>query len=117
MATAHEHHVPASINPELKEHTKLFERKIYKVGDNVYCAVGYNLANIIMVEGKDGVVIVDTGMDLKQGQDVLSDLRKITTKPIAGIIYTHHHTDHVQGTEAFISVKDAASGTRPHHRA
>ncbi len=113
MATAHEHHVPVSINPELKEHTKLFERKIYKVGDNVYCAVGYNLANIIMVEGKDGVVIVDTGMDLEQGRDVLADLRKITSKPVAGIIYTHHHTDHVQGTEAFISVKDAASGTVP----
>jgi alkyl sulfatase BDS1-like metallo-beta-lactamase superfamily hydrolase len=58
MSTVHERQVPASINPELKEHTKLFERKIHKVGDNVYCAVGYNLANIIMVEGKDGIVIV-----------------------------------------------------------
>jgi alkyl sulfatase BDS1-like metallo-beta-lactamase superfamily hydrolase len=39
----------------------------------------------------------------------MADLRKITSKPVAGIIYTHHHTDHVQGTEAFVSVKDAAS--------
>ena len=110
---SHEHHVPVSINAELKEHTKLFERKIHKVGDNVYCAVGYNLANIIMVEGKDGMVIVDTGMDLKQGQDVMADLRKITSKPVAGIIYTHHHSDHVQGTEAFVSVKEANSGAVP----
>lgn len=113
MTTAYEHQVPASINPELKEHTKLFERKIHKVGDNVYCAVGYNLANIIMVEGKDGIVIVDTGMEIKQGQEVLADLRKITQKPITGIIYTHHHTDHVQGTGAFISQQDAASGIIP----
>jgi len=109
MQHDHEHHVPVSINPELKEHTRLFERKIHRVGENVYCAVGYNLANIIMVEGKDGVVIVDTGMNLDQGQQVMADLRKITSKPVAGIIYTHHHTDHVQGTEAFVSVKDAAS--------
>ena len=109
MQDNHEHDVPVSINPELKDHTRLFERKIYRVGENVYCAVGYNLANIIMVEGSDGVVIVDTGMNLDQGQQVAADLRKITTKPVAGIIYTHHHTDHVQGTEAFVSVKDAAS--------
>jgi alkyl sulfatase BDS1-like metallo-beta-lactamase superfamily hydrolase len=113
MATAHEHHVPASINSELKEHTKMFERKIHKVGTNVYCAVGYNLANIIMVEGKDGIIIVDTGMDLKQGQEVLADFRKITSKPIAGIVYTHHHTDHVQGTGAFINEQDASSGAVP----
>jgi alkyl sulfatase BDS1-like metallo-beta-lactamase superfamily hydrolase len=113
MDTSHEHHVPASINPELKEHTKIFERKIYKVGDNVYCAVGYNLANIIMVEGKDGIVIVDTGMELKQGQEVLADFQKITSKPVTGIIYTHHHTDHVQGTGAFVSEQDAASGAVP----
>jgi len=109
MQSDHEHHVPAGINPELKEHTRLFERKIYKVGENVYCAVGYNLANIIMVEGKDGVVIVDTGMNIDQGRQVMADLKKITGKPVAGIIYTHHHTDHVQGTEAFVDVKDAAS--------
>jgi alkyl sulfatase BDS1-like metallo-beta-lactamase superfamily hydrolase len=109
MQNEHQHHVPADINPELKEHTLLFERKIHKVGDNVYCAVGYNLANIIMVEGKDGVVIVDTGMNIDQGRQVMADLKKITSKPVAGIIYTHHHTDHVQGTEAFIDVKDAAS--------
>jgi len=57
MQHDHEHHVPVSINTELKEHTRLFERKIHRVGENVYCAVGYNLANIIMVEGKDGVHI------------------------------------------------------------
>jgi len=109
MPRDHEHHVPVSINQELKEHTRLFERKIHKIGENVYCAVGYNLANIIMVEGNDGVIIVDTGMNLDQGQQVAADLKKITDKPVAGVIYTHHHTDHVQGTEAFVDVKDAAS--------
>jgi alkyl sulfatase BDS1-like metallo-beta-lactamase superfamily hydrolase len=113
MTELHEHQVPASIHPELKEHTKLFERKIYKVGSNVYCAVGYNLANIIMIEGKDGIVIIDTGMDLKQGQEVFADFRKITSKPVAGIIYTHHHTDHVQGTKAFVNEQDVLSGAVP----
>ncbi|MFA5078645.1 MAG: MBL fold metallo-hydrolase, partial [Dehalococcoidia bacterium] len=109
MQNEHEYHVQPGIHPELKEHTLLFERKIYKIGENVYCAVGYNLANIIMVEGKDGVVIVDTGISIEQGRQVMADFKKITDKPVAGIIYTHHHVDHVQGTEAFVDIKDAAS--------
>jgi alkyl sulfatase BDS1-like metallo-beta-lactamase superfamily hydrolase len=52
-------------------------------------------------------------MELKQGQEVLADFQKITSKPVTGIIYTHHHTDHVQGTGAFVSEQDAASGAVP----
>ena len=31
-----------------------------KVGKNVYVAIGYGLANSIMLEGEEGVVIIDT---------------------------------------------------------
>lgn len=42
------------IDPELAAHSGLFERKIHKIGERVYCAVGYNLANVIAVEGRRG---------------------------------------------------------------
>jgi alkyl sulfatase BDS1-like metallo-beta-lactamase superfamily hydrolase len=102
--------VPVSINPELAAHTALFAKKVYKIGDNVYSAVGYGLANIIMVEGSDGIVIVDTGCGMDQATEVLAEFRKITTKPIKYIVYTHHHADHVGGTRAFASPADVASG-------
>ena len=53
--------VLVSVHSELQNHTRPFERKIYQVADTVYVAIGWGIANIIMVEGPDGVVIIDTG--------------------------------------------------------
>src|SRR5471030_765205 len=89
--------VSPSINPELAEHTRIFDKKIYKIGDSVYSAVGYGLANILMIEGTDGIVVVDTGETLDQAQTVLAEFRKITDKPVKGVVLTHHHADHVLG--------------------
>ena len=108
-----ERHVESSIHPELAEHTQLFTKRIDRIGERVYNAVGYNIANVIMIEGDDGVVIVDTGICLEQGRDTWADLQKITHKPIAGIVYTHHHADHCQGTRAFLTAEQAESGSVP----
>ncbi|ACL01838.1 beta-lactamase domain protein [Desulfatibacillum aliphaticivorans] len=85
----------------LKEHTKHFERKVYKVADNIYSAVGFGLANSIMIEGDDGLIIVDTMESLQEAREVLAEFRKISDKPIKAIIYTHNHTDHIFGAQAF----------------
>ena len=85
----------------LKEHTKHFERKVYKVADNIYSAVGFGLANSIMIEGDDGLIIVDTMESLQEAREVLGEFRKISAKPIKAIIYTHNHTDHIFGAQVF----------------
>jgi alkyl sulfatase BDS1-like metallo-beta-lactamase superfamily hydrolase len=102
-----DYRVPRSIHPELAEHSKLYEKKIFKVGESVHVAVGYGVANIIMVEGTDGIVIVDTGETIAQGEEVLTELREITTKPIVAVVLTHHHADHVLGTTAFVKPGDS----------
>ena len=100
--------VPA-IDPELAEHTHLYlPPQVHHIGDRVHCAVGWNIANITMIEGDDGIVIVDTGMDLRQGDEVLAELRRITDKPIVAIVLTHHHVDHVQGTSSFVDAERRA---------
>ena len=39
-------------NHSLAEHSKLFNKKeIVRVEDNVYCAIGFGLANCILIEG------------------------------------------------------------------
>lgn len=102
--------VPPSINPELAAHTRLFEKKIYKVADNVYSAVGWQLANIVMIEGNDGIIIVDTGDNTVLSRQILAEFRKITDKPIRAIIYTHFHPDHVMGAGAFTTKKNVDAG-------
>src|SRR5262245_17066966 len=102
--------VQPSINAELKEHTKHFERKIYKIADNVYSAVGFDLANTILVEGDKGVIIVDTGNSVNAAREVEKELRKITTKPAVAVVYTHFHPDHINGVKAYASEEDVKAG-------
>lgn len=77
--------------------------KVVKVTDNVYVAIGYALANSIMLIGDTGVVIVDTTESVLATEQIYKEFRKITDKPIKGIVYTHNHADHVMGTKSFLS--------------
>ena len=43
----------------LESQAKLFSKGVEKVTDGVYVAIGYGLANSILIEGDDGVIIVD----------------------------------------------------------
>ena len=45
---------------KLRAHSGEFRQEVVKVTDGVYVAVGFSLANSILIEGTDGVVIVDT---------------------------------------------------------
>ena len=46
-------------NKSLAEHSKLFNKKeIIRVDDSVYCAIGFGLANCIMIEGKISIFFV-----------------------------------------------------------
>ena len=60
-------HVRAS----LAAHSAVFEKRVEKVTDGVYVAIGYALANSIMLEGDDGVVIVDVTESAKTARAVL----------------------------------------------
>jgi len=76
--------------------------QVHKVTDGVYVAVGYDAANSIMIEGDDGLIIVDTLSTYEDAKEVIAEFRKITDKPVKAIIYTHGHLDHVHGTGAFL---------------
>jgi len=75
---------------------------VHQVTDNVWVAVGYDMANSIMIEGDDGLIIVDTLSTYEKAKEVITEFRKITDKPVKAIIYTHGHLDHVHGTAAFL---------------
>lgn len=100
----------SGIHPELAGHTAHFDKTIYQVGERVHSAVGWNLANTIMIEGDDGIVIVDVGESALQSEKVMAEFRKITDKPVKAIVYTHFHPDHINGTQAFVSPEQVKSG-------
>ena len=83
------------------EHKKEFDPQIFKVTDNVYSGVGYGLANSIMIETEEGLVIVDTLGSEETASLLFSEFRKISNKPVKAIIYTHNHLDHLGGATIF----------------
>ncbi len=88
-------------NKELAGHTAEFRQEIVKVTEGVYAAVGYGLANSIMLEGEDGVVIVDVMESVEAAGPVRKAFESITPKSVKAIIYTHYHADHVFGAGVF----------------
>jgi alkyl sulfatase BDS1-like metallo-beta-lactamase superfamily hydrolase len=90
------------VNPDFDAHTdKFWPPTVTKVTDGAYVAVGYGLANSIMIEGDDGIIIIDAMTSYETAKEVMTEFRKITDKPVKAIIYSHSHPDHVNGAGAF----------------
>jgi len=102
--------VEPSIHPELKAHTDHFAKKVYKVTDRVYSAVGWNVANIVMIVGDDGLIMVDAGLSPETSREVLAEFRKISDKPIVAVIYSHFHHDHIDGVKGLVSAEQVEAG-------
>ena len=84
-------------DPDLAAHSAEFRQEVVKVTDGVYVAIGFGLANCILLEGDDGVIIIDAMESVEAAVPVKEAFSKITSKPVKAIIYTHYHPDHTNG--------------------
>ncbi len=95
----------------LKERSKALLPTVTQVSKSVYCASGYSPANISMIVGTNGIVIVDTGMFPDDARAVMKEFRKVTQLPVTGVILTHGHGDHTGGLSAFMEA--GPNGSKP----
>jgi glyoxylase-like metal-dependent hydrolase (beta-lactamase superfamily II) len=77
------------------------------------------LANEMLIEQSDGLVLVDAGKTRGAGQRLVALIRSVSRRPLKAVILTHWHQDHVLGLgpirEAWPNVRIIASGrTREH---
>lgn len=83
-----------------------------KLYNNVYLMSGITVGkdreaqcfvhNPIFIESKKGVIVIDPGASYLVGREVLSQIERITLKPIIAIFNTHHHSDHWFANEAIV---------------
>lgn len=76
--------------------------------DNFAMSNGGNIVNVAFIVTDAGVVVIDTGTSRRYGEALRAAIGRITEQPIALVINTHHHPDHVFGNQAFSDVPIAA---------
>jgi cyclase len=77
-----------------------------EVGPGVYAAIdgpehkaGSNAGFII---GDDGVLVVDAFFNLDAASALVTEIRRLTPKPIRYVVNTHYHADHTGGDQALL---------------
>lgn len=108
--------VERSWPPYFLEHQKLFTEKAgtYKAGKypvwTVHVPGGW-IGNSTIIEGDDGLIVYDTSVNVDAGAFIAREIRKISDKPIKAIFYSHHHTDHYNGTSALVTPEQVEDGS------
>ena len=77
--------------------------KFTEVADRVWVArYEWYDVNVTLIEGEAGLVVVDTQSSLVAGRETLADVRRVSARPIVGVVNTHDHFDHTFGNAAFL---------------
>jgi len=95
------------VHPTLLENYEgFFPPTVIRVTDGVYVARGYNRDNPALIEGVNGLIVVDPGESIPAAQAVKAAFNAhldniFDKKPVKAIIYTHHHDCHINGASVF----------------
>ncbi|MEW5913445.1 MAG: alkyl sulfatase dimerization domain-containing protein [Thermodesulfobacteriota bacterium] len=92
--------------------------RVERISQHVWAALGFDLANVVLIQTPQGNVIVDTAMSPARAQEIKKALEaKAGPGPVIAVIYTHSHIDHVGGAAVFAApgVPIWASAALPEH--
>jgi alkyl sulfatase BDS1-like metallo-beta-lactamase superfamily hydrolase len=107
-----EHDAPSTVNPSLWRQAQLsVPNGLFKVTDSIYQVRGFSQANMTIVEGKTGIIVIDT-LTTPGAAHAALDLyfAHRPRRPVVAVIYTHSPGDHYGGASGVVSPADAASG-------
>lgn len=107
-----EEQAPDSVHPGLWRQAKLNRlHGLFQVVDRIYQVRGYDVANITIIEGDSGLIIVDPVTTVESAKASLELFYQHRPhKPIHTIIYTHSHADHFGGVRGIVTDEQVARG-------
>jgi alkyl sulfatase BDS1-like metallo-beta-lactamase superfamily hydrolase len=103
---------PDVVHPSLWRLAQLNCRHgLFQACERIYQIRGFDIANMTIVEGDTGIIVVDTlssAETAKAGIDLYFQQRG--KRPIVAVVYTHTHADHWAGIGGIVDEKDAIAG-------
>ena len=93
----------------LVKHSDEFEKQVLSYdtpGGRVHFAIGFGIANSIMIEGDSANVIVDTSDSVYEAEQIYTLFKSKNDNPIEAIIYTHNHGDHTFGSAYYLKSQE-----------
>ncbi|MDO8455578.1 MAG: alkyl sulfatase dimerization domain-containing protein [Burkholderiaceae bacterium] len=106
---------PDTVNPSLWRHALLNAQiGLFKVTDGVYQLRGFDVANITLVEGKTGWIVVDALTSRESAAAAMAFARQhLGNKPVVALVFTHSHIDHFGGALGVVSPEEIAQRKLP----
>jgi len=98
---------PSSVNPSLWRQASLNNiHGLFKVKEGIYQLRGFDLANMTLIEGNKGWIVVDP-LTSKETAKMAFDFaqKHLGQKPISAILFTHSHIDHFGGALGLVSAE------------
>src|SRR5215470_2236153 len=104
--------VPATVNPSLWRMARLnLANGLFKVTDRLYQLRGFDIANLTVIEGDTGLILIDPLTTAEVARAALAHyFSHRPEKPVVAVIYTHSHVDHYGGVRGVIDEADVKAG-------
>lgn len=95
---------PATANPKLWRQGQLASMQgLFEVTKGVYQVRGLDLSNMTIVEGNEGVIVIDPLTAVECAATALSLYRQHRgDREVTGVIYSHSHIDHFGGAQGIL---------------
>lgn len=103
---------PPEVHPNLWRQARLNgEAGLFEVAPGFHQVRGMDLANLTVVEGERGRIVIDplTSVQTAQAAMALVDAH-LGARPVTAVIYTHSHVDHFAGVRGVVDEADVRSG-------
>src|SRR6202795_4287348 len=106
---------PPTVDPSLWRQSRLnMNHGLFEVVPGVYQVRGLDIANMTLIEGDSGVIVVDTLTSIEGARAAMELYFKHRGKrPVAAVIFTHTHTDHYGGARGVLADATLAGGKVP----
>lgn len=102
---------PDSVHPSLWRQSQLMAKSgLYRIAERVFQVRNNDIANLTVIEGHTGLVVIDCTGSVESAAQSMSMIREhVSDKPVAAVVYTHTHVDHYGGVKGVVDAADVAS--------